>query len=151
MGNEVNNCDGVLPEQQAAALLKLHAMVKGTHVNAGAVLIGPDSGYKDWKQWLSTYLPIASKQPGVLHAVTHHVYPGIGRTSYNSPQVLSGSTSAEIQWYTNATKVLAPGAQVWAGEDGPIGGGDSGTPTLHAGRPMGERALRIIFLWYRQC
>ena len=49
------------------------------------------------------------------------------RTSYNSPQELSGSTRDEIAWYTNATKVLAPGAQVWAGEDGPIGGGNDGT------------------------
>ena len=30
-------------------------------------------------------------------------------------------------WYVPMVRKLAPGAQVWAGEDGPIGGGEDGT------------------------
>jgi hypothetical protein len=58
--------------------------------------------------------------------VTHHIYPGIGRASFNSPQALDAA-HGEIVWYANTIRSLAPGSQIWAGEDGPIGGGNSGT------------------------
>ena len=95
-----------------------------------AVLIGPDSGYKAAEAWLRSYLPQVAK-PGttggsLLHAVTHHVYDAPGRSSFNSPAGLDGG-KAEIAWYTTTVQQLAPTAQIWAGEDGPTGGGNTGT------------------------
>ena len=74
----------------------------------GAVLIGPDTGYRAAKAWLQAYLPLmnethltqaevtaaaapaegaAERAGSLLHAVTHHVYPGISRSSFNQAQV----------------------------------------------------------------
>lgn len=128
LGNEVNNNGGspcnATPHAQAEATLTFAAMVK--KVLPDAVMIGPDSGYRDWQAWLSAYLPIVAAESGVLHAVTHHVYAGVGRTSFNSPMALDADRP-EIEWYTTTLRALAPGSQIWAGEDGPIGGGNSGT------------------------
>eukprot|EP01051_Picozoa_sp_SAG22_P013830 SAG22_NODE_1598_length_4032_cov_1.979405_3_plen_644_part_00 len=131
LGNEVNNNGGpgkTQPHQQADALRLFAPMV---HQKVpGAVLIGPDSGYKAAEEWLKGYLPLVS-QPGggngsLLHAVTHHVYDAPGRSSFNSPGGLD-SGKAEIAWYTGVIKALAPSAEIWAGEDGPTGGGNDGT------------------------
>ena len=176
LGNEVNNNGGApcnqTAAQQAAAMRTFAAMAAAQQ--PAAVLIGPDSGYRDWQQWLTDYLPLMNDDSkcladgavcdvaepaaccsgicagccesvaagnsssggggggggggnrSVLHAVTHHVYPGASRSSFNSPSALD-RTTAEVLWYTHAVAALAPGAQVWAGEDGPIGGGDDGT------------------------
>jgi hypothetical protein len=104
---------------------ELRQILKVVANQPSAVMIGPDTGYKGWQQWLRTYLPLAAAK-GTLHAVTHHIYPGISRSSFNSPQALDAA-HGEIVWYVNTIHSLAPGAQVWAGEDGPIGGGNSGT------------------------
>ena len=118
--------------QQAAATLAFAEMVQAQQ--PGAKLIGPDTGYRNWQSWLEAYLPLVAVHDGdgapLLYGITHHVYPGIGRASYASTQALSkalDSTRAEIAWYTSTLASLAPGSQVWAGEDGPIGGGNDGT------------------------
>ena len=56
-----------------------------------ALLIGPDSGYKDAEQWLKEYLTLVGlnssndeQQIPFLHAVTHHVYDAPGKSSFNS-------------------------------------------------------------------
>jgi hypothetical protein len=90
----------------------------------GALLVGPDTGGRYPETWLRALLPLLPA--GTLHAVTHHVYPGAQRGNFNTPQLLD-STLPEIAWYTGIVTSLAPTAQVWAGENGPIGGGDDGT------------------------
>ena len=92
---------------------------------AGPLMIGPDTGYRDAQDWLRAYLPPVAAA-GQLHAVTHHVYDGPGKSDYNSPSALDRGLS-EIDWYTDIVTSLAPSAQIWAGEDGPIGGGNDGT------------------------
>ena len=63
----------------------------------------------------------------IRQAVTHHVYPGVKPSTFNTAAGLD-SSNAEIAWYTSLIKDLAPaGTQIWAGEDGPVGGGDDGT------------------------
>lgn len=127
LGNELNNqgpgtsCN-LHPKQQADALGVLFEMLRDTL--PGAWLIGPDSGGLDPLPWLQGYLPAV--QPGNLHAITHHVYNGINRASYNSADRLDNS-AAEIAWYTNVSRSLAQGVEIWAGENGPIGGGNDGT------------------------
>lgn len=97
-----------------------------------------------------------------LHAVTHHVYPGVTNTSFNDPRRLD-SVLGDIAWYEWCPPVLflvvhdavlfslgcslfprlstaspsdryvplitafAPRAEVWAGENGPHGGGEDGS------------------------
>lgn len=67
-----------------------------------ALLIGPDSGYKDAEEWLKDYLTLVhpdangnEPQTPFLHAVTHHVYDAPGKTEFNSPSGLN-SGLAEI-------------------------------------------------------
>jgi hypothetical protein len=69
-----------------------------------ALLIGPDSGYKDAEQWLKDYLTLVElhvndnqQQPQIplLHAVTHHVYDAPGKSDFNSPSGLNAGL-AEI-------------------------------------------------------
>ena len=126
LGNEPNNngkgtaCN-LAPSSQAAAFAALARLV----APLGTKLIGPDTGYLYPQTWLEAFLPLLP--PAVaLHAVTHHVYNGASRADFNSPRQLD-SPLPEIKWYTDTARRLAPGAQVWAGEDGPIGGGNDGT------------------------
>jgi hypothetical protein len=76
LGNEVNNNGGspcnLTAPQQAAALLAFAGMVdKKQH---GAKLIGPDTGYKNWKDWLTTYLPLVAGMCSTLYAVRCMLY-----------------------------------------------------------------------------
>ena len=125
LGNEVNNNGGApcnqTAAQQAAALNTFVPMVRAALPNA--VLIGPDTGYRDAQDWLRAYLPLVK---GLLHATTHHVYPSVGAGDFNHIETLNRAAATEA-WYLDIAHSLAPGVQVWAGEDGPIGGGDSGT------------------------
>ena len=126
VGNEVNNNGGapcnLSAAMQAGAFNAFASMV--AEALPAAKLIGPDTGDRDWQAWLSALLPLV--RPGLLHAVTHHVYLGQERKDFNSPALLD-SPLPEILWYTAACRALAPSAQIWAGEDGPIGGGNDGT------------------------
>ena len=126
LGNEVNN-DGGSPcnltaPQQAAAFVKFAALLRSRASNSR--LVGPDTGGRAPEAWLRALLPLLPKD--MLHAVTHHVYPGYSRSNFNSPAKLN-STLPEIAWYTAVVSELGSGAQVWAGENGPTGGGDDGT------------------------
>ena len=99
LGNEVNNVGpgtscNLTADMQANAALHLAELLSHTD----AKIIGPDTGYRDWQKWIEKYLAILGvAKPGLLHAVTHHVYPGVGRTSFNRPQVLDSSRN-EINW-----------------------------------------------------
>ena len=123
LGNEINNQGGapcsLSPASQAAALNTLAGMLQGMPTQ----LVGPDTGYRYPQTWLTAYLPLAAPH---LRAVTHHVYNGLSRSNYNNPAQLD-SPLPEIQWYTSTIAHLLPGAEVWAGENGPIGGGNDGT------------------------
>ena len=95
LGNEVNNQGGppcnVTADQQAAAMKLFAPMAKKQM--PGAVLIGPDSGYRNAEDYLKAYLPLVEDVN--LHAVTHHVYPGISRTGFNSPSGRNFTSSQE--------------------------------------------------------
>jgi hypothetical protein len=128
LGNELNNdgpgtASGLQPSQQAAALARLAQMLAAAPPFAASRLVGPDTGYRDALTWLQGYLPSAAP---LFTAVTHHVYNGVDRATFNSPSQLDAALP-EIAWYTNVTRALSPGAQMWAGENGPTGGGDDGT------------------------
>eukprot|EP00656_Telonema_subtile_P019479 TRINITY_DN20719_c0_g1_i2.p1 TRINITY_DN20719_c0_g1~~TRINITY_DN20719_c0_g1_i2.p1 ORF type:complete len:340 (+),score=65.03 TRINITY_DN20719_c0_g1_i2:201-1220(+) len=125
LGNEVNNnrvkCNQTAA-QQASAQRVFAGMVSNEFPEAK--LIGPDSGGVEPEEWLRAYLPLVTSP--ALHAVTHHVYAGITRANYNHATQLDGSLS-EIAWYSEVVNSLAPNSQMWAGEDGPTGGGSTGT------------------------
>jgi hypothetical protein len=136
LGNEINNHAAGAPqscnltaEMQAAALRRFAPLARAKM--PGVKLIGPDTGGFQPEEWLKAFLPLTDVGDGdsALYAVTHHVYPGLGRNgtnAFNRPEALD-STEAEIQWYTQLIGTLAPGAQIWAGEDGPVAGGNDGT------------------------
>jgi hypothetical protein len=107
---------------QAAALTVFGSMLSSALPSAK--LIGPDTGCRDWQAWLQALLPLA--RPGLLHAVTHHVYLGMERRNFNDPDLLDSSLP-EIEWYASTVAALQPAAQIFAGENGPIGGGNDGT------------------------
>ena len=136
LGNEVNNrgqggnahCgkSGLLPHQQANALNLLYETINILYPDDAhrPVVIGPSSGYYKPEYWLNRTL---SSQIGPkLYAVTHHVYPGINRHNYNDPSVLD-RVLGDIKWYVPTIRQYSPQAQIWAGENGPTGGGESGT------------------------
>eukprot|EP00041_Stephanoeca_diplocostata_P013955 m.249823 g.249823 ORF g.249823 m.249823 type:complete len:191 (-) comp19529_c0_seq2:954-1526(-) len=87
------------------------------------LLVGPDSGYLKPQQWLEGFLEHAG---GLVHAVTHHVYPGVTLNNWNQSSTLDRVLS-DIGWYVPIVRNGAPQAQIWAGEDGPTGGGEDGT------------------------
>ena len=144
LGNEVNNNGGapcnLTAAQQAAALRAFAGVARAALPDAA--LVGPDTGYLGWQAWLEAYLPLAA--PLGLRAVTHHVYAGVARDTFADAATLDAS-APEIAWYVDAVRALAPGAQVWAGEDGPVGAGDDGTCCGDATAVCGEYASA---LWY---
>ena len=129
LGNEIDNLDNpnnhcnVTALQQAAAL-GTFGDVLHNDFKVNAHLIGPDTGGFKPQEWLTAYLP-AAMEAG-LHSVTHHVYPGLSRETFDTPQGLDSSND-EIAWYVATVQKYAPTAEIWAGEDGPKGGGNDGT------------------------
>ena len=78
-----------------------------------ALLIGPDSGYKDAEQWLKDYLMLVDPgmngdepQIPLLHAVTHHVYDAPGKSEFNSPSGLNSGLAEIGDHYTNPCNFL---------------------------------------------
>ena len=73
LANEANNNGGppcnLTAAMQAAAFTTFSSMVASALPEAK--LVGPDTGFRDWQQWLQAFLPLV--RPGLLHAVTHHV------------------------------------------------------------------------------
>ena len=128
LGNEINNKNlntgtpcNITASQQADAFNSFAEMVAESL--PGTLLVGPDTGGAYPQEWLQALLPLLT-QP--LHAITHHVYNGIGKKNFNSYDQLD-SILSEIKWYTDTVKSLAPLSAIWAGENGPSGGGDDGT------------------------
>ena len=131
LGNELNNHGGapcnLTAEMQAGALLAFAPRVRAAL--PAAKFVGPDTGYASPEAWLAAYLPLVADGGAtpLIHGVTHHVYPGISRNGFDSFSGLD-SSNGEIEWYVKTIRAYAdPKTQIWAGEDGPIGGGDSGT------------------------
>jgi hypothetical protein len=124
--SEINNQAGHCPlvaAQQAGALGDLAGLVATSL--PGARLIGPDTGAVNPQHWLGAYLD-ALPPGGLLHAATHHTYNGATRGDFNSPSQLDKALP-EMAWFVPAVRVGYPGAQAWAGENGPDGGGDDGS------------------------
>lgn len=142
LGNEVNNggpttaCNQTAAAQ-AAAFGVLAGLLDASTPLASTHLVGPDTGYLAAEEWLATLLPLIAAAPprangeGLLYGITHHVYNGLTRKNYDSPSQFD-SVLPEIAWYTS---VINNGQQwptglkplTWAGENGPIGGGDDGS------------------------
>jgi len=127
LGNELNNnrvvCN-LSASQQSSAFKTFDDKIRNQLFNESKnkpVLVGPDTGYLDAKDWLEQFL---QENTVDLHAVTHHVYPGITLENWNQSSVLNRPLS-DMEWYLPIVK--QSGFQVWAGEEGPHGGGEDGT------------------------
>ena len=160
LGNEVNNREkggnddcNLLPKQQSQAILDLGNVLREQFpvANERPKQVGPDTGYHDAPNWLNQTLAnvAESPTPNLLHAVTHHVYPGIKRNNYNDPERLNQILAGDVKWYGPIVEKFAPNAQLWAGEDGPAGGGESGTCSGTTGDPHNISAcgLYATTLW----
>ena len=160
LGNEVNNREkggnddcNLLPKQQSQAILDLGNVLREQFpvANERPKQVGPDTGYHDAPNWLNQTLAnvAESSTPNLLHAVTHHVYPGIKRNNYNDPERLNQILAGDVKWYGPIVEKFAPNAQLWAGEDGPAGGGESGTCSGTTGDPHNISAcgLYATTLW----
>ena len=129
LGNEVNNrqqsCN-TTGGQQAAAFRRFQSEVLEKLYPDAATrpyLLGPDVGYLDPELFLGEFLGNYSD----LHAVTYHVYSWLQRRNYDFAMPIDNSLRDGEGWYPGMVHSKAPGAQVWAGEDGPISGGEDGT------------------------
>ena len=144
LGNELNNPGNIVVSSQVSAFKALAAIL--AQKMPEALIIGPDTGFNNWQTWISSFLPAAMQSNVPLHAVTHHVYNGINRDTFNSPQRLDIDLSEIVflsKLVQNGTK-----AQLWAGENGPTGGGDDGTCGAHS-----VCGLYASVMWYalRKC
>eukprot|EP00656_Telonema_subtile_P047492 TRINITY_DN5459_c0_g1_i2.p1 TRINITY_DN5459_c0_g1~~TRINITY_DN5459_c0_g1_i2.p1 ORF type:complete len:385 (+),score=75.93 TRINITY_DN5459_c0_g1_i2:28-1182(+) len=126
LGNEVNNrhikC-GIQAAQQARAFKVFEGELAQLYPDSSTrpKLVGPDVGYLASEEWLGDFLTNFSN----LHAVTYHVYSWLKKTNYNSAQAIDNA-QYDLKWYPAMVRELAPGAQIWAGEDGPISAGEDG-------------------------
>ena len=138
VGNEVNNREkggnvdcNLLPIQQSNAIIELAKVLTEQYPTkiTRPKQIGPDTGYNDAPNWLrQTLARLAdSLNPDILYAVTHHVYPGINKYNFNDPASLNRIVTGDMKWYGPIVTKFAPNAQLWAGENGPADGGESGT------------------------
>lgn len=128
LGNEINNRQvscALQAAQQAKAFGALAAQLRTLYPDAATrpKLLGPDVGYLQSEAWLGAFLGNYSD----LHAVTYHVYSGLKKDSYDEPRMIDHALTGGEGWYVPMVRRLAPNAEVWAGEDGPVGGGDDGT------------------------
>lgn len=128
LGNEVNNagCPNS-PRQQASAVNEFRQQVLNS-TTPNTRLIGPDTGYNNPMPYIAQYL--GNITPGILTAVTHHVYLSLERKDFISSDTLSAkldSALPDIADFVSTVTDSESGAEIWAGEMGPIGGGDDGT------------------------
>lgn len=129
LGNEVNNrqksCNTTGGQQAAAfKLFKSEVLDKLYPDEASRPhLIGPDVGFLDPELFLGDFLGNFSD----LYAVTYHVYSWLQRRNYDLAMPIDNSLRDGEGWYPGMVHTKAPKAQVWAGEDGPISGGEDGT------------------------
>jgi len=128
LGNEVNNraksCK-LQPGQQAAAFKAFATALEALYPDPATrpKLLGPDIGYLNPQVWLTGFLGNFS----ALHAVTYHVYSWLTKRNYNYTMPIDNALRDGEGWYPGLVHRMAPGAEVWAGEDGPISGGEDGT------------------------
>lgn len=129
LGNEVNNGGGgaKVAAQQAAAFVALAGLVAASSAPA-ARLVGPDTGAVSPEPFIGAFLAAAPR--GLVSAVTHHVYLGLSRSNLATPAALAAkldSALPELRAFVANVAANASGAEPWAGEMGPIGGGDDGS------------------------
>lgn len=129
LGNEVNNGGGgaKVAVQQAAAFAALAALVAASSAPA-ARLVGPDTGVVSPEPYIAAFLGATPR--GLVSAVTHHVYLGLSRGSFATPATLAAkldSALPELRAFVANVAANGSGAEPWAGEMGPIGGGDDGS------------------------
>jgi hypothetical protein len=129
LGNEVNNrqksCSTTGGQQAAAFKLFQSDVLNKLYPDKASRphLIGPDVGFLDPELFLGDFLGNFSD----LYAVTYHVYSWLQRRNYDFSMPIDNSLRDGEGWYPGMVHAKAPEAQVWAGEDGPISGGEDGT------------------------
>ena len=129
LGNEVNNrqksCNTTGGQQAAAFKLFQSDVLDKLYPDEASRprLIGPDVGFLDPELFLGDFLGNFSD----LYAVTYHVYSWLQRRNYDFSMPIDNSLRDGEGWYPGMVHTKAPNAQVWAGEDGPISGGEDGT------------------------
>ena len=133
LGNEINNnCD--IPAQQAAAVNTLASLLSQsnptTTTTSTVHLVGPDvGGGGNPIEFAAQFL--GNVTSGTMTAVTHHVYLSLERRDFDSPAILAKKLDSQIpvilEFVAMVRSSKAEGAQIWAGEMGPIGGGDDGS------------------------
>ena len=129
LGNEVNNrqksCN-TTGGQQAVAFKLFASKLAQLYPDASSrpKLLGPDVGYLDPETFLGDFLGNFS---GDLYATTYHVYSWLSKRNWNFTMPLDNAVRDGEDWYPPMVHRLAPKAQVWAGEDGPVSGGEDGT------------------------
>ena len=138
LGNEVNNNGDICnltAKQQARAFSKFKYLLEEIYPdpNVRPRLVGPDTGYKNAESWLVEFLGNASSLEVYLHACTHHVYPGVNLHNWNLSDTLDRIRGGDIEWYSSTIREHAPWAEMWAGENGPVGGGEDGTCDASSG------------------
>jgi hypothetical protein len=129
LGNEVNNAGPCTPPAKQAAALTTFAGMVAASSNPAARLVGPDTGYLNPEPYITSFL--GNLTPGTVSAVTHHVYLGLGRADFaTTPDATATKLDKaipEMDLFVANVAAHGSGAEPWAGEMGPIGGGDDGT------------------------
>jgi len=147
LGNEVNNNWGkynLSPNIQSSAFKTMSDILNRVWASgATPKIVGPDTGYYNASSWLPAVLEEIGSLPIDLHAVTHHVYPGITPSNFNDPTILDSFLEDDLKWYLPPINEYLPNAQIWAGENGPTGGGEDGT----CGFPSACGTYMTV-LWY---
>ena len=131
LGNEINNnCN--IPKQQATAMNTLASLLSPQSNPPTVHLVGPDTGGGgDPIEFAALFL--GNVTSGIMTAVTHHVYLSLERRDFDSSAILAKKLDSQIpviQEFVAMVRNSGAGgaqAQIWAGEMGPIGGGDDGS------------------------
>jgi len=127
LGNEINLAKVIPPARLAADTMSLAALLARSL--PGTRLIGPDTGQLYGPtEWAAEF--VGNTTPGALSAVTNHWYTNVERADFATPAALAAVLDAQLPDVRNFSAMVrarAPGAQAWAGEVGPHGGGDDGT------------------------
>lgn len=133
LGNEVNNnwakcnLNVDLQSDGFSVMRDIIGDVWADSTSSQPLIVGPDTGYYNASSWLPEVLEKISDVGVDLHAVTHHVYAGITPDNFNDPEVLDSFITDDLTWYLPPIEEFHPEAQIWAGENGPYGGGEDGT------------------------
>eukprot|EP00940_MAST-03C_sp_MAST-3C-sp2_P001553 g1553.t1 len=131
LGNEVNNNEihcNLTALQQARAFRDFADLLDDFYPDrdekSRPYLVGPDTGYLNSEAWLRDFFSNISAYGPRIHAGTHHVYPGVTLQNWNLSSTLDKVLN-DVSWYVPL--LHASGVQIFAGEEGPKGGGENGT------------------------